>query len=73
MNNKDYKKLYEEIIYEKINIQKEFELYKKSQEEIINKLTKDKEKIIEHNKKSYHNKKLKKINEKIKNSNDTNI
>jgi type III secretory pathway component EscR len=92
-NNIDYKKIYDELVYEKISIQKEFEKYKKEQEEIVNKLTKDneelkehlkkytshkgnknyyeknKEKIIEHNKKAYHSKKLKKLNEKSETDN----
>jgi hypothetical protein len=87
MSNIDYKKNYEEVVFEKITIQKEFELFKKTQEEVINKLIKDneelkehlkkytapkgnkkyyeknKEKIIEYNKKSYHDKKLQKINQ----------
>lgn len=35
MNNIDYKKNYEEVIFEKITIQKEYEQYKKTQEDII--------------------------------------
>jgi len=95
-NNIDYKKNYEEVVFEKISIQKEFEQYKKTQEDIINKLIKDneelkehlkkytapksnkkyyeknKEKIIEYNKKSYQNKKLKKINDEQNNSEQLN-
>ena len=51
MNNIDYKKAYDELVYEKISIQKEFEQYKKVQDDIINKLTKDNEKLKEHLKK----------------------
>jgi len=88
MNNIDYKKIYEEVIFEKITIKNEYEQYKKTQEDIINKLIdenrelkehlkkytapkgnkkyyeKNKEKIIEYNKKSYHDKKLKINNDK---------
>jgi len=97
MSNIDYKKNYEEVVFEKITIQKEFELFKKTQEEIINKLVKDyeelkehlkkytapkgnkkyyeknKEKIIEYNKKSYHNKKLQKINQDKDEDNKSNL
>ena len=88
MDNIDYKKIYEEVIFEKITIKNEYEQYKKTQEDIINKLIdenrelkehlkkytapkgnkkyyeKNKEKIIEYNKKSYHDKKLKINNDK---------
>ena len=97
MSNIDYKKNYEEVVFEKITIQKEFELFKKTQEEIINKLIKDneelkehlkkytapkgnkkyyeknKEKIIEYNKKSYHSKKLQKINQDQDEDNKSNL
>jgi hypothetical protein len=88
MDNIDYKKIYEEVIFEKITIKNEYEQYKKTKEDIINKLIdenrelkehlkkytapkgnkkyyeKNKEKIIEYNKKSYHDKKLKINNDK---------
>ena len=88
MDNIDYKKIYEEVIFEKITIKNEYEQYKKTQDDIINKLIdenrelkehlkkytapkgnkkyyeKNKEKIIEYNKKSYHDKKLKINNDK---------
>jgi len=95
MNNIDYKKIYEEVIFEKITIKNEYEQYKKTQEDIINKLIdenrelkehlkkytapkgnkkyyeKNKEKIIEYNKKSYHDKKLK-INDDKQNTDENN-
>ncbi len=109
MTNIDYKKMYEEIIFDKITIQKEFELYKTNiikefeqykitQNEINQKLIKEneelkehlkkytapkaykkyyeknKDKIIEYNKKSYLTKKQKKISDEQnnKNNNETN-
>jgi len=95
MDNIDYKKIYEEVIFEKITIKNEYEQYKKTQEDIINKLIdenrelkehlkkytapkgnkkyyeKNKEKIIEYNKKSYHDKKLK-INDDKQNTDENN-
>jgi len=95
MDNIDYKKIYEEVIFEKITIKNEYEQYKKTQENIINKLIdenrelkehlkkytapkgnkkyyeKNKEKIIEYNKKSYHDKKLK-INDDKQNTDENN-
>jgi hypothetical protein len=96
MDNIDYKKIYEEVIFEKITIKNEYEQYKKTQEDIINKLIdenrelkehlkkytapkgnkkyyeKNKEKIIEYNKKSYHDKKLK-INNDKQNTDENNF
>ncbi len=102
MTNIDYKKMYEEVIFDKITIQKEFELYKTNiqkeleqykitQNEINDKLIKEnedlkehlkkytapkaykkyyeknKDKIIEYNKKSYLTKKQKKLLEEQNN------
>jgi hypothetical protein len=96
MDNIDYKKIYEEVIFEKITIKNEYEQYKKTHDDIINKLIdenrelkehlkkytapkgnkkyyeKNKEKIIEYNKKSYHDKKLK-INNNKQNTDEKNI
>lgn len=66
MNNIDYKKNYEEVIFEKITIQKEYEQYKKTQEDIINKLIKDNEELREHLKKYTAPKGNKKYYEKNK-------
>jgi len=106
MTDIDYKKMYEEVIFDKITIQKEFEqykitnqrefnLYKITQNEINDKLIKEneelkehlkkytapkaykkyyeknKDKIIEYNKKSYLTKKHKKLIEE-QNINKTN-
>ena len=85
MSKINYKKMYEDTIFDKITLQKEYDEYKNLQENIKNNLIKEndelkehlkkytapkgnktyyqknKEKIIENNKKNYRNKKIKKI------------
>jgi hypothetical protein len=85
MSKINYKKMYEDTIFDKITLQKEYDEYKNLQENIKNNLIKEndelkehlkkytapkgnktyyqknKEKIIENNKKNYRNKKFKKI------------
>jgi hypothetical protein len=74
MSNIDYKKIYEETLFDKISIQKEFEQYKNLQIDIINKLNKEIDELKEHLKKYtapernkiYYEKNKEKIIEKIK-------
>ena len=74
MDNIDYKKIYEEVIFEKITIKNEYEQYKKTQEDIINKLIDENRELKEHLKKytapkgnkKYYEKNKEKIIEKIK-------
>lgn len=66
MTNIDYKKMYEEVIFDKNTIQKEFELYKITQNEINNKLIKENEDLKEHLKKYTAPKAYKKYYEKNK-------
>ena len=74
MSNFDYKKIYEETLFDKISIQKEFEQYKNLQIDIINKLNKEIDELKEHLKKYtapernkiYYEKNKEKIIEKIK-------
>jgi len=74
MSNIDYKKIYEETLFDKISIQKEFEQYKNLQIDIINKLNKELDELKEHLKKYtapernkiYYEKNKEKIIEKIK-------
>ncbi len=77
MTNIDYKKMYEEVIFDKITIQKEFELYKTNiqkefeqykitQNEINDKLIKENEDLKEHLKKYTAPKAYKKYYEKNK-------
>jgi len=77
MTNIDYKKMYEEVIFDKITIQKEFELYKTNiqkefeqykitQNEINDKLIKENEELKEHLKKYTAPKAYKKYYEKNK-------
>ena len=74
MTEIDYKKMYEEILFDKIVIQKEFEKFKITHTDIVDKLNKVNDDLKEHLKKytapernkKYYEKNKEKIIEKIK-------
>jgi len=66
MSNIDYKELYEELVFEKITLQKEYDKYKILQEQNINDLSKENQELKEHLKKYTAPKGNKKYYEKNK-------
>jgi hypothetical protein len=74
MTDFNYKKIYEDTLFEKISIQKEFQQFKITQEDIINKLNKEIDDLKEHLKKytapernkKYYEKHKEKIIEQVK-------
>ena len=70
MSNIDYKKMYENILFEKILLEKEYDKQLNSKNETINKPSSEKTK--EYNKKSYENRKHKKQMEQNKTNENSN-
>ena len=66
MTDFNYKKIYEDTLFEKISIQKEFQQFRITQEDIINKLNKEIDDLKEHLKKYTAPERNKKYYENIK-------